>query len=59
MVAALKAQPADALLIDLSPIAADVAAAFRTIHALAPSAQLVVMTGQADALPAKVSTGVA
>ncbi len=47
----------DAALIDLSPIAADVAGAFAALRQAQPGARLVVMTGSAEALPAEMSAG--
>lgn len=46
--------PIDAALIDLSPIAKDVAGAFALLRKLAPGALLVLVTGNADALPSGV-----
>ena len=54
--AALAAGPYDAILVDLSPLGADPAGAFAEIRRSSPSAQLVVVTGQADALPESIDT---
>lgn len=42
--------PFDAALVDLSPIAADAAGALASLRASSPDANLVLITGQADAL---------
>lgn len=47
----------DAALLDLSPIAKDVAGAFTLLRTLAPAAHLVLVTGNADGLPAAVDAG--
>jgi CheY-like chemotaxis protein len=52
--AALAAGPYDAILVDISPLGADPAAAFERIRKSSPSAQLVLVTGQADALPESI-----
>lgn len=44
----------DAILVDLSPVSADPAGAFAKIRAACPAAALVVITGNADALPETV-----
>jgi CheY-like chemotaxis protein/two-component sensor histidine kinase len=54
--AALAQAPYDAVLVDLSPLGADPAAAIEQIRAMSPKAQLVLVTGQADALPAAIDT---
>ena len=46
----------DAALVDLSPIADDVAGAINALRTSCPEARLVVMTGSAEALPDAVST---
>ena len=48
-------KPHDAALIDLSPIAGNVKAAFDALRMFAPNARLVVMTGSAEGLPPEVS----
>ncbi|MCA9588483.1 MAG: hybrid sensor histidine kinase/response regulator [Myxococcales bacterium] len=45
----------DAILVDLSPVSSDPAGAFARIRAACPAAALVVITGNADALPEAVS----
>lgn len=48
---ALGAGPYDAILVDLSPIAADPAAAFASFRTACPEGSIVLITGSADALP--------
>jgi CheY-like chemotaxis protein len=48
-------KPHDAALIDLSPIAGNVRAAFDALRMFAPNARLVIMTGNAEGLPPEVS----
>jgi CheY-like chemotaxis protein/two-component sensor histidine kinase len=54
--AALAHGPYDAVLVDLSPLGGDPAGAIAQIRATSPNAQLVLVTGQADALPAAIDT---
>jgi CheY-like chemotaxis protein len=54
--AIMVSQPVDAVLIDLSPIAADPRGAFDALRKASPRARLVVMTGSAERLPEEVST---
>lgn len=51
LASALSARVYDAALVDLSPIAADPAAALGSIRARCPEAALVLVTGNADRLP--------
>jgi CheY-like chemotaxis protein len=55
--AALLTGPHDAVLIDLSPIAADPDAAIASLRASSPNATLVVISGSALELPASLQTG--
>jgi CheY-like chemotaxis protein len=55
--AALKDGPHDAVLIDLSPIAADPDAAIASLRACSPNATLVVISGSALELPASLKAG--
>jgi CheY-like chemotaxis protein len=55
--AAMKDGPHDAVLIDLSPIAADPDAAIASLRASSPEATLVVISGSALELPASLQTG--
>jgi CheY-like chemotaxis protein len=50
------AAPHDAALIDLSPIATDLEAAFAQLRAATPAPKLVVMTGNAEGLPETIDT---
>ena len=54
--AALASGPYDAILVDLSPLGADPKAAIGRIRESSPKAQLVLVTGQADALPVEIDT---
>ena len=54
---ALTLPPHDAVLIDLSPIAADVDGAFAALQASSPSATMVVISGSAEALPEVMQRG--
>src|SRR5262249_4841211 len=51
LAAALASGPFDAVLLDLSPIAADLAGALNAIHAASPLARLIVMSGSSLELP--------
>jgi CheY-like chemotaxis protein len=51
LAAALTQPPHDAVLIDLSPIAADVEGAFASLQSSCPRATMVVISGSAEALP--------
>jgi CheY-like chemotaxis protein len=53
---ALLDAPHDAVLIDLSPIAADVGGAFASLQASSPNATMVVISGSAEALPDALSS---
>jgi CheY-like chemotaxis protein len=48
-------KPYDAALVDLSPLAGDVRGAFDALKMFAPKARLVVITGNADGVPAEVA----
>ncbi len=48
--------PFDAALLDLSPIAKDIAGTLGMLRRLAPTAPLVLVTGNADAIPASADT---
>lgn len=52
----LKGGPHDAVLTDLSPIAADVPRALATLRQCSPGARFVVITGSTDSLPNELST---
>jgi CheY-like chemotaxis protein len=54
--AALAEAPFHAALVDLSPIAADPAAAFAKLRACSPGIELILITGSADRLPEAVAT---
>ncbi|MFO0736461.1 MAG: hybrid sensor histidine kinase/response regulator [Labilithrix sp.] len=49
--------PFDAALMDLSPVAADPAAAIASLRQCSPNIELVLITGSADRLPDAVATG--
>jgi DNA-binding NtrC family response regulator len=51
---ALAKGPWDAVLVDLSPLGPDPKGAIEKIRQSSPDASLVLVTGQADALPANV-----
>ncbi len=51
LTSALLGGPYDAALIDLSPIAADAAGAIKRLRARHPNARVILITGNADALP--------
>lgn len=53
---ALSASVYDAVLVDLSPLGADPTTAIGEIRQSSPQAQLVIVTGQADALPPDLDT---
>jgi len=53
--AALPKGPYDAALVDLSPIAADAVGALKDLRAQCPEATVVLVTGNADALPEMVA----
>lgn len=52
--AALAKGPWDAILVDLSPLGSDPPAVIKQIRQSSPTAQLVFVTGQADALPVEL-----
>jgi DNA-binding NtrC family response regulator len=56
LTAALAFGPYDAALIDLSPIAPDAAGALAALRARCPEARIILVTGNADALPATLGT---
>jgi CheY-like chemotaxis protein len=56
LTAALANAPYDAVLVDLSPLGSDPAAAIASIRATSPQVQLVLVTGNADALPESIDT---
>jgi CheY-like chemotaxis protein/anti-sigma regulatory factor (Ser/Thr protein kinase) len=57
LTAALEGGPHDAVLVDLSPIAADPDAAIAALRATSPNATLVVISGSAVELPAPLRQG--
>ncbi len=57
LTACLAKGPYDAALVDLSPIAADTAGALSALRASCPKATVVLVTGNADALPDAAVTG--
>jgi CheY-like chemotaxis protein/anti-sigma regulatory factor (Ser/Thr protein kinase) len=56
LTAALRSAPYDAVLVDLSPMGSDPAAEIAKIRASSPDAQIVLVTGNADALPDTIDT---